>query len=61
MDWNLLVLKNNQHGAPAVRRVRRTGASRTVRYWSVWGSMVWGLVELVALQRSRFLQRRARG
>ena len=32
-----------------------------MRNWSMLTSMVWGLVELIALQRSRFLHRRLRG
>lgn len=32
-----------------------------MRNWSILTSMVWGFVELIALQRSRFLHRRLRG
>ena len=32
-----------------------------MRNWSMLTSMLWGLVELIALQRSRFLHRRLRG
>ena len=32
-----------------------------MRHWMVLSSVAWGFVELIALQRSRYLQWRVRG
>lgn len=32
-----------------------------MRHWMLLSSLVWGVVELIALQRSRLLQWRVRG